>query len=56
MLNADAELRETPVFLLTAKGQDADKQIGLQCGASMYITKPFSMEEICKAVDAALAA
>lgn len=42
MLKADAELRETPVFLLTAKGQDADKQIGLQCGASMYITKPFS--------------
>jgi DNA-binding response OmpR family regulator len=55
MVKADAELREIPVFLLTAKGQDADRQIGLQCGASMYITKPFSpkalLEIVSKAID-----
>src|SRR3990167_428548 len=42
MLKADDELKDIPVFLLTAKGQDADKNIGIQCGASTYITKPFS--------------
>ncbi len=55
MLKEDAELGETPVFLLTAKGQDTDKQIGLQCGASMYITKPFSpkalLEIVSKVID-----
>lgn len=55
MVKADAELRETPVFLLTAKGQDTDRQIGLQCGASMYITKPFSpkalLEIVSKVID-----
>ena len=50
MVKADEELRETPVFLLTAKGQDADKQIGLQCGASMYITKPFSPKALLEVV------
>jgi len=42
MIKKDVETSHIPVFLLTAKGQDADKQIGLECGAVMYITKPFS--------------
>ena len=46
MLKTDTDLKNIPVFLLTAKGQDADKQLGLQCGASMYITKPFSPQDI----------
>lgn len=54
MLKADAEFKDTPVFLLTAKGQDADKQLGLQCGASMYITKPFSPRALLDIVNNAI--
>ncbi len=50
-VKSDAELKDIPVFLLTAKGQDADKQIGLQCGASMYITKPFSPKALLEIVN-----
>lgn len=53
-VKADDELREIPVFLLTAKGQDTDRQIGLQCGASMYITKPFSPKALLEIVSRVL--
>jgi len=49
-LKADAELRDIPVFLLTGKGQDADLELALQCGATMYITKPFSPKELLENV------
>jgi len=42
MIKKDEDISHIPVFLLTAKGQDADKQVGFDCGAVMYITKPFS--------------
>ena len=32
----------TPIILLTAKGQEADKVLGLELGADDYVTKPFS--------------
>ncbi len=54
MLKDDADLKNIPVFLLTAKGQDADKQMGLQCGASMYITKPFSPRALLEIVNNAI--
>ena len=44
-LSAMAQLRQTsnvPVILLTAKGEDTDKVLGLNVGADDYITKPFS--------------
>lgn len=37
---------QTPVILLTAKDDTADKVHGLDCGADDYITKPFSKEEL----------
>ncbi len=54
MLKADSELKEIPVYLLTAKGQDTDKQLGLQCGAALYITKPFSPRALLEIVNEAI--
>lgn len=38
--------KETPVILLTAKGEVSDKVTGLDSGANDYITKPFFIEEL----------
>ena len=35
-----------PVILLTAKGEDADKILGLNVGADDYVTKPFKPAEV----------
>lgn len=40
------ELRDTYIILLTAKGQDEDRQKGLAVGADEYLTKPYSPKEI----------
>lgn len=48
-ITATARLRETeniPIILLTAKGEDSDKVLGLNIGADDYITKPFSPIEV----------
>ena len=50
IIKADPELKEIPIFILTAKGQDSDEQIGIQCGASRYITKPFSPKSLLEMV------
>ena len=41
-----------PVILLTAKGEDNDKVLGLTVGADDYVTKPFSPAELTARVDA----
>lgn len=52
------ELRQqgirTPVVLLTARGLEADKVLGLELGADDYITKPFSPRELIARVRAVL--
>ncbi len=48
-ITAMVKLRETsnlPVILLTAKGEDTDKILGLNVGADDYITKPFNPVEV----------
>lgn len=44
----------TPILMLTAKGQLADKVSGLQLGADDYLTKPFEMPELLARVEALL--
>jgi len=50
IIKADPELKDIPIFMLTAKGQDSDEQIGIQCGVSRYITKPFSPRSLLEMV------
>ena len=44
----------TPVIMLTAKGQEKDRINGLDLGADDYITKPFSLEELLARIKAVL--
>jgi DNA-binding response OmpR family regulator len=46
--------RETPIILLTARVEDADKVLGLELGADDYVTKPFSPRELTARVRAVL--
>src|SRR5215470_6588140 len=43
-----------PVIMLTARGQEIDKVIGLKTGADDYVTKPFSFMELLARVEAVL--
>jgi two-component system phosphate regulon response regulator PhoB len=45
-IKSDPLFRETYVIMLTAKGQQTDRERGLRCGADEYLTKPFSPKEI----------
>ena len=45
---------ETPVIMLTARGQVIDKVLGLKLGADDYLTKPFEMMELLARVEARL--
>lgn len=45
---------QTPVIMLTARGQIVDKVIGLKLGADDYLTKPFEMLELLARVEALL--
>lgn len=43
-----------PIILLTAKGEEVDKVLGLEFGADDYITKPFSVRELLARIKAVL--
>ncbi|MHC4084166.1 MAG: response regulator transcription factor [Planctomycetota bacterium] len=45
---------QTPVIMLTAKGQEKEKVTGLNLGADDYIAKPFSLEELLARIKAVL--
>lgn len=45
---------ETPIIMLTARGEESDKVRGLESGADDYVTKPFSLIELLARVKAAL--
>jgi DNA-binding response OmpR family regulator len=45
---------ETPIVMLTARGQEVDKIVGLEVGADDYVTKPFSIKELLARVRAHL--
>ena len=48
------EDRDTPIVMLTAKGQEVDKVLGLELGADDYVVKPFGLAELLARIRAAL--
>ena len=44
--------RDTPILMLTARGEEADRVLGLDLGADDYVTKPFSVRELLARVRA----
>lgn len=53
-LRADEKTKHIPVMMLTAKGSEYDKVVGLDMGADDYMTKPFGMMELIARVKALL--
>lgn len=53
-IRKDDKLGEVPVILLTAKGEEIDKVLGLELGADDYISKPFGIHELIARVKAVL--
>lgn len=49
-IREDPELRETPVIMLTALGQDSDEREGLIRGADIYLTKPYEPQHLIELV------
>jgi two-component system phosphate regulon response regulator PhoB len=52
LLRADAETRELPILMLTARGSEEDRVAGFELGADDYLPKPFSLRELVLRVDA----
>ncbi len=49
-IRADADLADLPVLMLTARGQDKDRELAKRFGASRFMTKPFSNAEVLEVV------
>lgn len=53
-LKLDKNTKSVPVLLLTARNEEVDCVLGLEMGADDYITKPFSLKELCARVKAVI--
>jgi len=51
---ADARTQGLPLIMLTARGEESDKIVGLDAGADDYLTKPFSTQELMARIRAVL--
>ena len=47
-------LADVPIIMLTARGDESDKVVGLELGADDYVTKPFSVKELIARIHAVL--
>jgi len=54
MLKNDPETKDISIIMLTAKGQEFDKEKGIEAGADDYFVKPFSPLELIKKVEEVL--
>ena len=53
-IRRDEALNRLPILMLTARGEEADRVVGLEIGADDYVTKPFSPRELIARVKALL--
>ncbi len=53
-IRRDERLNRLPILMLTARGDEADRVVGLEIGADDYVTKPFSPRELVARVKALL--
>src|SRR6056297_2431158 len=51
-MRADDKLKNIPIIMLTAKGEEVDRILGLEMGADDYMTKPFSPRELTARIKA----
>jgi two-component system phosphate regulon response regulator PhoB len=54
VIKREATTRDIAVMMVTAKGEEVDRVVGLELGADDYVTKPFSMRELLLRVEAVL--
>lgn len=54
LMRQDDRTRDLPVIMLSARGQEMDRVLGLELGADDYMTKPFSVRELLARVKARL--
>jgi two-component system phosphate regulon response regulator PhoB len=53
-IRADAQLKDVPILMLTAKGEEIARVVGFEVGADDYVVKPFSVRELMLRVKAML--
>ena len=53
-IRSDSKVSGVPIIMLTAKGDESDRIIGLELGADDYVTKPFSPKELVARIKALL--
>jgi DNA-binding response OmpR family regulator len=50
MLKQDTRYQRIPIVLFTAKAQERDEKLGMECGANAYVRKPFRAQELLETV------
>lgn len=50
MLKQDTRYQNIPIVLFTAKAQDKDEKLGMECGANAYVRKPFRAQELLEKI------
>ncbi len=56
MLKQDTRYQKIPIVLFTAKAQDKDEKLGMECGANAYVRKPFRATELLEKIHSLIAA
>ncbi len=49
-LKHDPRYQKIPIVLFTAKAQDKDEKLGMECGANAYVRKPFRAQELLEKI------